>query len=233
MKIFYNYTHFNTIFIIKKDIEEDRKVSIGNDLYPQSSQVLNNLEDIYDNNENFDIRDIDFGPNILCSTLENVSPKQSYEQLSDISDVHLLEQSTNDVSSNYIKINIEDPGINIYIKYSLFNLKEIISFIIIIIIEINDDIKDAKKNELNLELIEDTFSDDVSEYSSLSHKESKTFLKSNTSVPSNESISSPLVPKKEPIYNDMFADFSNTDLKQFPIVILNNFSQLRVAYFFK
>lgn len=196
-------------------------------MYPQSSQVLNNLEDTYDNNENFDIKDIDFGPNILCNTLENVSSKQPYEQLSDISDIHLPEQSTNDVSSNYIKINIENPGINIYIKYSIFNLKKIISFIIIVEIEIKDDMKDAKKDEL--ELIEDTFSDEVSEYSSLSCKESKTFLKSNISLTSNESISSPLVPKKEPIYNDMFADFSNTDLKQFPIAILNNFSQLRVA----
>lgn len=83
------------------------------------------MEDTYDNNENFDIRDIDFGPNILCSTFENTSPKQSYEQLSDISDVHLPKQSTNDVSSNYVKINIEDPGINIYMKYSLFNLKKL------------------------------------------------------------------------------------------------------------
>lgn len=204
-------------------------------MYPQFSQVLDNLEDTYDNNENFDIRDIDFGPNILCNTLENVSSKQPYELLSDISDVHLPEQSTNDVSSNYIKINIENPGINTYIKYSIFNLKKIISFIIIVEIEIKDDMKDEKKDELNLELIEDTFSDEVSQYSSLSCKESKTFLKSNISLTSNKSISPPLppVPKKEPIYNDMFADFSNTDLKQFPIAILNNFSQLRVAYFFK
>ncbi|XP_071872022.1 uncharacterized protein [Bombus fervidus] len=166
----------------QKDEDENRKLSIANELYARSSRVLNSMEDAYNDDETFDLKDIDFGPNIMCNIFENT----------------LHEQSANDSPSDCIEQNIEDLG------------------------RIINKVKDTKKNDLKLTFIEDTFPDD-SEASSTTMKESRKSSKSTLSLP-------PLALKKEPVYDEIFVDFSNMNLKQFPTEILNNFPHLRMLY---
>lgn len=83
--------------------------------------------------------------------------------------------------------------------------------------------KNVEGNALSLTLVED-ISADSSEVSSMTMKKPH---KSKTSTPL------PPTPKKQPIYNKMFADFSNTELKECPRDILNQFPQLKVSSFFK
>lgn len=87
-------------------------------------------------------------------------------------------------------------------------------------------VKDTKKNDLSLAFIQDTYPDNPSEASSATVKESRKSSKSTISLP-------PLALRKEPVYDEIFVDFSNMDLKQFPTKILNSFPHLRVLYFFK
>ncbi|XP_017760317.1 PREDICTED: E3 ubiquitin-protein ligase LRSAM1-like [Eufriesea mexicana] len=173
------------------DNDEKRKLSIANDLYRRPLRVLDNLEDAYDGDDNFDLRDIDFGPNIACNIFETASTEQLHEQL--------LEQSLNDVPLHSIKTNIEEPEVE------------------------TNDATNTHKSEMNLALIKDNSSDNLSEASSSTIRESRRSSKSSTCLP-------PLVRKKEPIYNEMFVDFSNTDLKQFPSEILSIFPRLRMLY---
>ncbi|XP_043518965.1 E3 ubiquitin-protein ligase LRSAM1-like isoform X1 [Frieseomelitta varia] len=176
----------------QKDEDENRKLSIADESYPRPSRVLDSMEDAYDSDETFDVKDIDFGPNIMCNIFENVLSEQSHEQLPD-------QLSVGDVPSDYIKPYIEDRET-----------------------EINE-VKDNTKSDLDLSFVEDSFPDNTSEASSTTAKESRKSSKSSINLP-------PLAPKKEPVCNEIFVDFSSMDLKQFPSEILNNFSQLRMLY---
>ncbi|XP_033318343.1 E3 ubiquitin-protein ligase LRSAM1-like [Bombus bifarius] len=167
----------------QKDEDENRKLSIANELYARSSRVLNSIEDAYNDDETFDLKDIDFGPNIMCNIFENM----------------LHEQSANDSPSDCIEQNIEDLGI------------------------ITNKVKDTKKKDLSLAFIDDTYPDNSSEASSATMRESRKSSRSTICLP-------PLALKKEPVYDEIFVDFSNMDLKQFPTEILNNFSHLRMLY---
>ncbi|KAK1130786.1 hypothetical protein K0M31_018895 [Melipona bicolor] len=85
----------------QKDEDENRKLSIVNESYPRPSRVLDSMEDAYDSGETFDVKDIDFGPNIMCNIFENVLSEQSHEQLPE-------QLSADDVPSDCIKPYIED-----------------------------------------------------------------------------------------------------------------------------
>ncbi|KOC65091.1 Leucine-rich repeat-containing protein 27 [Habropoda laboriosa] len=89
-------------------------------------------------------------------------------------------------------------------------------------IEIND-VRDTNENDLSLTHIEDIFPDNVSDVSSTTLKKSPESSKSSVHL-------SPVIPKKEPVCNDTFVDFSNTNLKRFPNDILNYFPRLRMLY---
>ncbi|CAD1477563.1 unnamed protein product, partial [Heterotrigona itama] len=174
---------------VQKDEDENRKLSIASESYRRSSRVLDSMEDACDSGETFDLKDIDFGPNIMCNIFENVLTEQSHEQLP--------EQSAGDLPSDCIKPYIEDREIN--------------------------EAKNNAKSDLDLSFVEDTFTDNTSDASSTTAKESRKSSKSSASLP-------PLASKKQPVCNEVFLDFSSTDLKQFPGEILSNFSQLRMLY---
>lgn len=92
-------------------------------------------------------------------------------------------------------------------------------------IEVSD-LKDFNEENISLKLIEDNIPDNVSEASSKVAKKSQRSSDSDTRL-------APLPPKKEPVFNETFADCSNNYLKQFPREILINFPYLRVPYIFK
>ncbi|CAK9823668.1 Leucine-rich repeat-containing protein 27 [Anthophora retusa] len=89
-------------------------------------------------------------------------------------------------------------------------------------IEIND-ANDTTENDGNRAFIEDTFPDNISDVSSTTLKNSPKSSKSSVHLTS-------VVPRKQPLCNDTFADFSNTDIKQFPYNVLNYFPHLRMLY---
>lgn len=99
----------------QKDEDETRKLSIASESYPRPSRVLDSMEDAYDSDETFDVKDIDFGPNIMCNIFENVLTEQSHEQLP--------EQSVDNVPLDSIKPYIEDRGINACINKTFSILK--------------------------------------------------------------------------------------------------------------
>ncbi|XP_026669067.1 uncharacterized protein LOC108624489 [Ceratina calcarata] len=109
----------------------------------------------------------------------------------------------NHVTSDYIKADAEDSEIE------------------------TSDRGDSNENDLTLSYVEDHrgHSGNVAEVYSAK-------LKSPTS-PEDNPNSPASIQKREPVYNEAFVDFSNTDLNQFPCEILYNFSQLRVSYFVK
>ncbi|XP_053984266.1 uncharacterized protein LOC128879291 isoform X1 [Hylaeus volcanicus] len=82
-------------------------------------------------------------------------------------------------------------------------------------------LKDATRSDSSLTFVEDTFTENASEVSGLTLKKSQRSSRIGTPLP---------VSKKEPICNETFADFSNTEIKQFPNEILNRFSRLRMLY---
>ncbi|CAL7938738.1 unnamed protein product [Xylocopa violacea] len=167
----------------QEENDGSRKPSVANESQLLPSQALNSIDDAFESDENFDLFDIDFGPNVMCNAFENAS---SFET---------PEAPSGDATSDCIKTKIGEPEI------------EIIGM---------------KENGSSLTCIEDAFSDNASECSSTISKKPRK---------SSSSINLPLlVRKKEPVCNETFADFSNTDLKQFPNEILYNFSQLKMLY---
>ncbi|KZC07781.1 PREDICTED: E3 ubiquitin-protein ligase LRSAM1-like [Dufourea novaeangliae] len=82
--------------------------------------------------------------------------------------------------------------------------------------------KDANGSDLSLTSTEDTFPDNISDVSGMTLRKSQKSSKTSTPLPP--------VSKKKSICNETFADFSNSELKQFPNEILNKFSQLRMLY---
>lgn len=109
--------------------------------------------------------------------------------------------------------------------FALVVRKQVFTISFIIGTTINK-VKDTKKNDLSLAFIENTYPDSALEAFSATVKESRKSSKSTISLP-------PLALRKEPVCDEIFVDFSNMDLKQFPTEILNNFPHLRVFYFFK
>nr|XP_012148129.1 PREDICTED: probable serine/threonine-protein kinase roco5 isoform X4 [Megachile rotundata] len=87
--------------------------------------------------------------------------------------------------------------------------------------EINDS-KNTNENDMSLTFVEDGFPDSASDASSTALKKSQKSSKINTNIPA--------VSKKEPTCNETFADYSSTELKQFPTEIFNKFPYIRMLY---
>lgn len=76
---------------------------------------------------------------------------------------------------------------------------------------------------MSLTFMEDVFPDSGSDTSITLNKSEKS-SRTDTNLP---------VPKKEPICNQTFVDFSGTELIQFPSEILIKFPYIRVSYLSK
>nr|XP_031838370.1 probable serine/threonine-protein kinase DDB_G0278509 [Nomia melanderi] len=84
-----------------------------------------------------------------------------------------------------------------------------------------NDIKDTNGSDSSITYAEDILPDNLSDASDTTLRKSRRSSKTCTPLP-------PL--SKKPVCNEIFADFSNADLKQFPQKILNEFLDIRMLY---
>ncbi|XP_076231234.1 uncharacterized protein LOC143177256 [Calliopsis andreniformis] len=166
--------------------DDSRKLSIENELYPKSSRVLDDAEDIYNPSENVDTFSIDLGPNIMCDIDENTKSSAVNEEL-----ISIFPSNSIIITPETLEMNGNDP-------------------------------KNANGSDLSLTPAEDSSLDITSDSSSVTLKKSQKSSKINAPLS--------LIPKRQPVCNEIFADFSNTELKHFPNDILNQFPQLKMLY---
>ncbi|XP_076163900.1 uncharacterized protein LOC143144903 [Ptiloglossa arizonensis] len=135
---------------------------------------------------------------------DNIEDAYASDENSDILEIDLGENILCDAFENtQLAVHEESSNINSVTKTKEYNLK------------------DTTGSDLSL-LLEDTFLDNVSDVSDATFKKSQ--KSSKISIPVLQ------VSKKVPVCNETFADFSNTELTEFPNEILNKFSQLKMLY---
>ncbi|XP_029047485.2 plant intracellular Ras-group-related LRR protein 9-like [Osmia bicornis bicornis] len=196
-----NGKRFLSIHQSVENIKRDEEIQVIEQTSSTNEEKSSDEESQKDNNE--------------CRKLSvaNNSYPPSSEVYDDIEDAYDFDENLDDFESNMDDF-AENTQSSITNDQSSNAIKETVEDS-----EANDS-KNTNENDMSLTFIEDAFPDSGSDTSTTLNKSEKS-SRTDTNLP---------VPKKEPICNQTFVDFSGTELTQFPSEILIKFPYIRMLY---